>query len=51
VVEVDFDPKVITYDELLDLFWKAHDPSDRSSTGSISRRTTTRSTTYAPIPR
>jgi methionine-S-sulfoxide reductase len=29
VVEVDFDPKVITYAELLDIFWKAHDPAAR----------------------
>jgi peptide methionine sulfoxide reductase msrA/msrB len=27
-VEVHFDPQVITYQELLDAFWRLHDPSD-----------------------
>lgn len=27
-VEVRYDPKVITYQELLDIFWRLHDPSD-----------------------
>ena len=27
-VEVRFDPEVISYQELLDAFWRLHDPSD-----------------------
>ena len=27
-VEVQYDPKVITYQELVDVFWRLHDPSD-----------------------
>ena len=27
-VEVRYDPRVITYQELLDIFWRLHDPSD-----------------------
>src|ERR1051326_1815289 len=26
VVEVDFDPAQVSYDELLDVFWKCHNP-------------------------
>lgn len=26
-VEVEFDPTVVSYEELLDVFWKAHDPA------------------------
>ena len=26
-VEVDYDPTVITYDDLLDIFWTSHDPT------------------------
>jgi len=28
-VEVLYDPKVVTYDELLDLFWRSHDPAGK----------------------
>jgi peptide-methionine (S)-S-oxide reductase len=29
-VEIDFDPAVISYEDLLDEFWQAHDPTSRS---------------------
>ena len=32
-VEVEFDPEVIAYDELLELFWKAHDPTTLNRQG------------------
>jgi peptide-methionine (S)-S-oxide reductase len=28
-VEIDFDPAVITYSQLLDLFWESHNPCER----------------------
>jgi peptide-methionine (S)-S-oxide reductase len=33
VVQVDFDPSVITYKTLVDLFWKSHDPTSRDRQG------------------
>lgn len=32
VVQVTFDPKVISYEVLLDHFWKLHDPTDLQKT-------------------
>src|SRR5947209_1736221 len=32
-VEVEFDPKVVTYDQLLDLFWSLHDPTTPNRQG------------------
>ncbi len=29
-IEIDYDPRVISYEQLLDLFWKSHDPTRRS---------------------
>jgi len=33
VVEITFDPKVVSYDELLDVFWKTHDPTKLNEQG------------------
>jgi peptide-methionine (S)-S-oxide reductase len=33
VVEVDFDPAVVSYDRLLDVFWNAHDPTQVNRQG------------------
>lgn len=32
-VEVEFDPNEVTYEELLDLFWKIHDPTTPNRQG------------------
>ena len=29
-VQIDFDPARVSYEQLLDVFWKAHDPASRS---------------------
>ncbi len=34
VVQIHFDPKVITYEQILDLFWKAHDPTTLNRQGT-----------------
>jgi peptide methionine sulfoxide reductase MsrA len=26
-IDIDYDPEEVTYRELLDLFWKSHDPT------------------------
>lgn len=36
VVQVDFDPAVVTYDALLDLFWTMHDPTSLDRQGEES---------------
>ena len=33
VVEVDFEPSVVTYSELLDVFWSCHDPTTKDRQG------------------
>jgi peptide-methionine (S)-S-oxide reductase len=33
VVQLEFDPSRITYEKLLDLFWKAHDPTTLNAQG------------------
>lgn len=33
VVEVDFDPSIVTFDQLLDVFWANHDPTQRNRQG------------------
>jgi peptide-methionine (S)-S-oxide reductase len=32
-VEVEFDPDIVSYKELLDLFWKIHDPTQKDRQG------------------
>ena len=34
VIEVSYDPKKISYDQLLTLFWKAHDPTTLNAQGA-----------------
>ena len=33
VVQLTYDPKVVTYDQLLDAFWKMHDPTQLNRQG------------------
>ncbi len=32
-VQVDYDPELISYDQLLDIFWNSHKPTRRSTSG------------------
>jgi peptide-methionine (S)-S-oxide reductase len=34
VVKIDYDPSMVTYEELLALFWKAHDPTTLNRQGA-----------------
>ncbi len=34
VIRITFDPKVITYDELLEVFWTTHDPTTKNQQGN-----------------
>ncbi|MEC7934999.1 MAG: peptide-methionine (S)-S-oxide reductase MsrA [Candidatus Neomarinimicrobiota bacterium] len=34
VAQITFDPKVITFDDLLNMFWKSHDPTTRNRQGN-----------------
>jgi len=34
VVQISYDPTKVTYDQLLDLFWKAHDPTTLNRQGA-----------------
>ena len=34
VVQIEFDPKKISYEKVIDLFWKAHDPTTRNRQGA-----------------
>lgn len=33
VVEVDYDPAVVSYDQLLDVFWQVHNPTTKNRQG------------------
>lgn len=43
VVEIEYDPAVITYKEILNIFWKAHDPT------TLNRQGADRGTQYRSI--
>lgn len=34
VVQIEYDPEVVSYEEILDLFWKAHDPTTLNRQGA-----------------
>jgi peptide-methionine (S)-S-oxide reductase len=34
VIQLSYDPKVISYDELLEIFWKTHDPTTLNKQGA-----------------
>ena len=34
VIQLDYDPEVISYDELLEVFWKTHDPTTLNRQGN-----------------
>lgn len=34
VIQIEFDPAVVTYDRLLELFWEAHDPTTLNRQGA-----------------
>jgi len=33
VVQVEYDPEIVSYDDLLDVFWKNHDPTQHNRQG------------------
>ena len=34
VVQIEYDPKIISYEKLLEIFWKAHDPTTLNRQGA-----------------
>ena len=34
VVQIEYDPKIIPYDQILEVFWKAHDPTTLNRQGA-----------------
>ena len=34
VVQVEYDPEVVTYDDILDVFWSIHDPTTKNRQGA-----------------
>ncbi len=34
VCQITFDPRIVSYDELLEVFWKTHDPTTRNRQGN-----------------
>ena len=35
VIQVDYDPTLVSYDELLELFWRMHDPAQIDGQGTM----------------
>jgi len=33
VIQIEFDPQMVSYEKLLDTFWEAHDPTDPGGQG------------------
>ena len=33
-IQIKFDPKIVTYDEIIDMFWKSHDPTSLNKQGA-----------------
>ena len=50
MVQIEFDPAVITYDDLLQIFFQTHDPTTLNRRATISARNTVRSSTTTIPP-
>ncbi len=49
VVQITFDPQLITFAEVLDVFWRTHDPTTLNRQGYATRPKTTTRTTIVTI--
>ena len=50
VVEVSYDPSLISYDELLDVFWQLHDPTSMDDQGPYEQGSQYRAVVFAHDP-